>query len=129
MLVPPWAQTTNPTGTPVASTIATANGRPRPAPFFRVLCALADRSTRVLGSPEWTGSGESTNQCSGSSACAHLPSIPSISTRGWGGVTSISSPTPSMLDCPASTQRSPTNTGPTDLLTIVLPTLAVQVIV
>ena len=42
--------------------------------------SAADRSARVLGSPEWTGSGESTSQWSGSSACDHLPSIPSIMT-------------------------------------------------
>ena len=35
-------------------------------------------------------------------------------TCGWGGVTSIRSPTPSMFDWPASTQRSPTKTGPTE---------------
>ena len=39
---------------------------------------------------------------------------------GWGGVTSTRSPTPSMFDCPASTQRSPTNTGPTSFITLVV---------
>ena len=68
MLVPPWAQATRPTGTPVDSTIVTAKGKPRPAPFLRDLCVCADRAARELGSPEWTGSGESTSQCSGSSA-------------------------------------------------------------
>ena len=110
---------TRPIGTRVCSTIATANGRPRPAPLVRVLCCSADRSARVLGSPEWTGSGESTSQCSGSSARAHLPSIPRLMTCGCGGVTSIRSPTPSMFDCPASTQRSPTKTGPTTRSVIV----------
>jgi hypothetical protein len=112
MLVPPWAAVTRPTGTLVAWTIASANGRPRPAPLVRVLCVSAERASRVAGSPEWTGSGESTSQCSGSWARVHLPSIPSAMTRGLGGVTSIRSPTPSMFDCPARTQRSPTKNGP-----------------
>ncbi len=105
---PAVAQATRPIGTPVDSTIATANGKPRPAPFFRDLCSPAERAARDCASPECTGSGESTSQCKGSSASLQRPSMPSSMTPGCGGVTSTRSPTPSMFDCPASTQRSPT---------------------
>ena len=49
---------------------------------MRVLCVCADRAARVPGSPEWTGSGESTSQCSGSSAIPQWPSIPRSMTLG-----------------------------------------------
>ena len=78
MLVPPWAQATRPIGTPRLLDHRRGERQAQARPLGPGLVLPRPTAPRgSSGSPEWTGSGESTSQCSGSSACVHLPSMPS----------------------------------------------------
>ncbi len=112
--VPPCAHGIRPTGIPVRRNISTLNESPNPAPFLRSVRNLSSLSpVQRSGSlfsfdRQCTRSAAFTSVCNGSSATSHLSAMSKLWTSGSGCCTSIRSPCPSMLDCPASSHRSPT---------------------